>query len=138
MELKCQGDRQALHVRWRLAPVLKTELGHQGVVAKAMAAGLSGVWIMIADWAKAYENVRGAIALQVTSDAALAKREGLAMDMRRLASIKATLTVCRPAAPAPRLVIRLENPSLTGTKRTRRMVGGQLAARRDKRMFAGD
>lgn len=30
---------------WRLAPVLKTELGVACMVAKAQAAGLSGVWI---------------------------------------------------------------------------------------------
>lgn len=42
---------------WRLAPVLKTELGVAGLVAKAQAAGLKGVWIKVADAAKPYENV---------------------------------------------------------------------------------
>jgi hypothetical protein len=65
---------------WRLAPVLKTELGHQGVAAKARAAGLKGVWIKIADGAKAYENVRGAAALQVFAKLRDALRaEGLAV-----------------------------------------------------------
>jgi hypothetical protein len=45
---------------WRLAPVLKTELGVKGLVDKAQAAGLRGVWIKVADGASAYENVRGA------------------------------------------------------------------------------
>lgn len=42
---------------WQLAPVLKTELGVQGLVAKAKAAGLSGVWIKVADAAKPFANV---------------------------------------------------------------------------------
>ncbi|TDP62590.1 hypothetical protein [Roseateles toxinivorans] len=49
---------------WRLAPILKTELGIAGMVAKAKAAGLSGVWIKIADGAKAYENVRDETAIR--------------------------------------------------------------------------
>lgn len=47
---------------WRLAPVLKTELGVDGLVAKAKAAGLSGVWIKVADAAKPFENVATASA----------------------------------------------------------------------------
>jgi hypothetical protein len=43
---------------WRLAPVLKTELGIDRLVAKARAANLRGVWIKIADGATPYENVR--------------------------------------------------------------------------------
>lgn len=43
---------------WRLAPVLKTELGVAGLVAKAKAAGLSGVWIKIADGKSVFDNVK--------------------------------------------------------------------------------
>lgn len=49
---------------WRLAPILKTELGVAGLVAKAKAARLSGVWIKIADGKGPHENVQSAVALQ--------------------------------------------------------------------------
>ncbi len=47
---------------WKLAQVVTTELGIAGVVNKAKAAGLSSLWIKVADGAKAYGNLNTATA----------------------------------------------------------------------------
>ena len=49
---------------WRLAPILKTELGIDGLVKKAKAAQLNGLWIKIADGKSAHENVKDAATQQ--------------------------------------------------------------------------
>ncbi len=42
---------------WKLAPVVKVELGIDGIVKKAKAAGLSSVWIKVADGPLPYMNL---------------------------------------------------------------------------------
>src|SRR5258708_37905289 len=42
---------------WKLAPVLAVELGVNGLIRKAKAAKLSGIWIKIADGRTPYANV---------------------------------------------------------------------------------
>jgi hypothetical protein len=44
---------------WKLAPVIEQELGIKGMLKKAKAAKLSGVWIKIAEGAHPYPNVSG-------------------------------------------------------------------------------
>ncbi|MBC5764160.1 hypothetical protein [Ramlibacter albus] len=43
---------------WRLAPVVKAEIGVAAMARKAEAAGLSGVWIKIAEGDEPFDNVR--------------------------------------------------------------------------------
>jgi hypothetical protein len=45
---------------WRLSPVVKAELGAAAMANKAKAAGLTSVWIKVADGKSEFENVRGA------------------------------------------------------------------------------
>lgn len=49
---------------WKLAPVLTTELGVDGLVQRAKAAKLDGVWIKVADGPLPYRNLNTSMAAQ--------------------------------------------------------------------------
>lgn len=64
---------------WRLAPVVKAEVDIPGMVKKAKAAQLSGVWIKVADGASAYENVQPKNIAQFQAARAAFREAGIAV-----------------------------------------------------------
>ncbi len=62
---------------WRLAPVLAAEGGVERMVAKAVAARLSAIWVKVAEGAEAYRNVTDGMAADMSALVAQAQAAGI-------------------------------------------------------------